>query len=39
MHAYGYIKDKVEDPRLLEGVNDGDKVDVTYTAAVTITVK
>jgi Cu/Ag efflux protein CusF len=30
---------KVDDPKLLEGVKAGDKVDVTYTAAVMITVK
>jgi Cu/Ag efflux protein CusF len=30
---------KVDDPKLIEGVKVGDKVDITYTAAVTITVK
>lgn len=30
---------KVDDPKLIEGVKVGDRVDITYTAAVTITVK
>jgi Cu/Ag efflux protein CusF len=30
---------KVEDAKNLEGVKVGDKVDITYTAAVMITVK
>jgi Cu/Ag efflux protein CusF len=30
---------KVDEPKLIEGVHVGDKVDITYTAAVTITVK
>jgi Cu/Ag efflux protein CusF len=30
---------KVDDPKLIEGVKTGDKVDITYTAAIMITVK